>query len=71
MTEISVMETNELIEALLKEPYCIIDILPKRVPCESMGQYFAVERFFLAPERLREIRKKQAELLLKLSLIHI
>ena len=61
------METNELIEALLKEPYCIIDILPKRVPCESMGQYFAVERFFLAPERLREIRKKQAELLLKLN----
>lgn len=31
------METNEHIEALLKEPYCIIDILPKRVPCESMG----------------------------------
>ena len=26
-----------------------------------------VERFFLAPERLREIRKKQAELLLKLN----
>ena len=32
-----------------------------------MGQYFAVERFFLAPERLREIRKKQTELLLKLN----
>lgn len=61
------METNQLVEALLKEPYCIIDILPKQVPSESAGQYFAVEQFFLAPERLREIRRKQTELLLKLN----
>lgn len=61
------METNQLVEALLKEPYCIIDILPKQVPSESAGQYFAVEQFFLAPERLREIRRNQAELLLKLN----
>ena len=33
----------------------------------NLRDSIVVERFFLAPERLREIRKKQAELLLKLN----
>ena len=35
------------IEELLEKPYWIIDILPKRVPKDSPGQYFTIEGFFL------------------------
>ena len=34
------------VEELLREPYVIIDILPRRVPENSPGQYFAVEKYF-------------------------
>ena len=43
------------IEELLQTPYWIIDILPKQVPKDSPGQYFAVEDFFLK-EELSEMR---------------
>lgn len=41
------------IEELLEKPYWIIDILPKQVPKDSPGQYFAVEDFFLKKSFLR------------------
>lgn len=58
---------SDLIEALLDRPSWIIDILPERVPAESRGHYFAVEQYFLEPERIRGIHLRQAELLLKLN----
>ncbi len=56
----------EKIDELLKKPYWIIDILPKRVPKDSPGQYFAIEEFFLG-EQLREIKKKHINVILKLN----
>ena len=57
---------EDKIEELLKKPYWIIDILPKRVPKDSSGQYFAVEEFFLK-EQLAEIKKKHINVVLKLN----
>ena len=54
------------IEELLEEPYWIIDILPKRVPNDSPGQYFSIEDFFLG-EQLAEIKKKHVNVILKLN----
>ncbi len=57
---------EDKIEELLKKPYWIIDILPKQVPKDSPGQYFAVEEFFLK-EQLAEIKKKHINVILKLN----
>ena len=54
------------IEELLEKPYWIIDILPKQVPKDSLGQYFAIEDFFLE-EQLPEIKKKHINVILKLN----
>ena len=54
------------IEELLETPYWIIDILPKQVPKDSPGQYFAIENFFLKGQ-LTEIKKKHIDVILKLN----
>ena len=54
------------IEELLKTPYWIIDILPKQVPKDSPGQYFAVEEYFLS-EQLAAIKQKHINVILKLN----
>ena len=54
------------IEELLEKTYWIIDILPKRVPKDSPGQYFTIEDFFLK-EQLSEIKKKHINVILKLN----
>ena len=54
------------IDELLEKPYWIIDILPKRVPKDSPGQYFAIEDFLLK-EQLEEIKKKHINVILKLN----
>ena len=54
------------IEELLEKPYWILDILPKQVPKDSLGQYFAIEDFFLK-EQLTEIKKKHIDVILKLN----
>ena len=56
------METDKL----LNTEYWIIDILPKRVPMDSPGQYFAVEKHFLS-EEIESIKKKHINLILKLN----
>jgi hypothetical protein len=56
------METDKL----LNTEYWIIDILPKRVPKDSPGQYFAVEKHFLS-EEIDSIKKKHINLILKLN----
>jgi len=50
-----------------ERPYCVVDILPRQVPTDSGGQYFAVERWLLAPERAADIYRRFAAILLKLS----
>ena len=52
---------------LLEGPYWIVDILPGQVPADAAGQYFAVERYFLQPERIGALRRRYAEILLRLN----
>ena len=55
------------IEELLECPYWIIDILPKQVPADGAGQYFAVERYFLGESQLASIKQKHVSVVLKLN----
>ena len=55
------------IDELLQRPYWIIDILPKRVPENSPGQFFEVEKYYLEKERLREIKHRHINVVLKLN----
>ena len=52
---------------MLEMPYWIIDILPKQVPKNSPGQYFAVEDYFLKEKRLAEIKQRHSNVILKLN----
>ena len=63
--ESSVM--SERIEELLQSPFLVIDVLPEQVPVNSPGQYFAVERYFLSGARLSALKRKHADLILKLN----
>jgi hypothetical protein len=58
---------DDLMGRLLEGPYWIVDILPEQVSAEAAGQYFAVERYFLQPERIVSLRRKYAEILLRLN----
>ena len=54
------------VEELLEKPYRVIDILPEQVPAETPGRYFAVERYYLEPARFTDIRKRFADIIIKL-----
>ncbi len=58
---------GKTIDQLLQTPYWIIDILPAQVPKDSPGQYFTVENYFLKEERLRQIKQKHINVVLKLN----
>ena len=58
---------KEDIEAFLSKPYWIVDILPKQVPANGGGQYFAIEKYFLKSPHVDAIYKKFADVLLKLN----
>ncbi len=53
--------------ALLEGPCWIVDILPEQVSAHAAGQYFAVERYFLQPERIAPLRRRYAGILLRLN----
>ena len=58
---------NKTIDELLQTPYFIIDIIPKQVPTDSVGQYFVVERYFLEKDRFQVIKQKHINVILKLN----
>ncbi len=58
---------DDMMGALLEGPYWIVDILPEQVPAHAAGQYFAVERYFLRRSRIVPLRRKYAEILLRLN----
>ena len=53
------------VEALLRKPYWIADILPCRVPKDGPGQYFAVEGYYR--RRMARVKERHTDLLLKLN----
>ena len=58
---------DNMMGELLDGPYRIVDILPEQVPADAAGQYFSVERYFLQPEQIIPLRRKYAEILLRLN----
>lgn len=61
------MDKIELIDNLLKKQSYIVDILPKRIPVESMGQYMSIDRYFHEEKQLKKIYRKFINILLKLN----
>ena len=53
------------IDELLEQPYYVMDILPRRVPADSGGQYFKVEEFYL--KDMARLSRQYADVLLKLN----
>lgn len=51
----------------MESPYWIIDILPKRVPDDRSAAYSKVERYYLSEPPINALRRKQAEIIIKLS----
>ena len=55
------------IDELLEMPYWVVDILPRRVPADSPGQYFAVERHYLEESQFAQVKQRHIDLVLKLN----
>ena len=58
---------SKTVEELFDSPYWVIDILPERVPRDSAGQFFAVEKYYLQPSMMADIHRRFADFLLKLN----
>lgn len=58
---------DDLVEERLEGEYWVVDILPSQVPKDAKGQYFAVDRYFIQPERLAGLYHRYGEILLKLN----
>ena len=61
------VDKEKLIEELLEKPCLVVDFLPEQVPERDARQYFAVEKYYLEPERYAGFREKFTDILLKLS----
>ena len=61
---------NDLIETLLEQPCWVIDLLPARVPAEGAGRFFPVEEWYLDASRAGDLRRRFADVLLKLGCYH-
>ena len=55
------------IDELLEMPYWVVDILPRQVPADSPGQYFAVERHYLEESQFVQVKQRHIDLVLKLN----
>lgn len=58
---------KKTIDELLNTPYWIIDILPKQVPANSVGQYFDVAKYYMDENRLQQIKQKHINVILKIN----
>ncbi len=58
---------EKTIDELLEAPYWVVDILPKQVPKDSPGQYFAVEAFYRQKKRMAALLEKRLGVLLRLN----
>ena len=58
------LSCEALCEMFLQKPCFVIDFLPRQVPAEGGGQFFAVERYFLLPTRRGEFFRKIAQIVL-------
>ena len=61
------MDRAETIERLLQAPYWVIDILPEQVPKDGPGQYFSIEKYYLAWPQIAAVKQKHINVILKLN----
>ena len=61
------MNRNIIIDDYLEKPYWVIDILPKQVPADSRGQFFAIEQYFLCDEQTERRCRQFCNILMKLN----
>ena len=64
--KVTARQFDSLVGELLEGLYSIVDILPEQVPQGAAGRYFAAEKYYLQPERLRSLRGRFAGILLRL-----
>ena len=62
-----IMDKEKMLEELLEKPCLVVDFLPEQAPKEKARQYFAVEKYYLEPERYKGFREKFTDILLKLN----
>lgn len=55
------------IEEMLRQQCWIVDILPQRVPECGAERYARVEQFYLSEPQIRVLRRRQADILLRLN----
>ena len=55
----------DIVDVLVEKPYLLVDVLPKQVPADSPGRYFAVAKYFSAT--MDTLCPKFAELLIRLN----
>lgn len=60
-------DASERVEELLERPYWVVDLLPRQVPADAPGQFFAVERWLLDGSRGEGLRQRFADVLLGLN----
>ena len=61
---------DEITEHLLETPCWVIDFLPRQVPQESGGQFFAVEQYYLSGEPRERLCRQFADVVLGLNCYH-
>ena len=61
---------DERLEQLLGAPCWVIDMLPRRVPRDGGGQFFAVEQYYLQGPQRDHLCRQFADVLLKLNCYH-
>lgn len=61
---------DEIVERLLGMPYWVIDMLPKQVPQDGAGQFFAVEQYYLQEPQHERLCRRFVDVLLKLNCYH-
>ena len=49
------------IDEVLEKPCWVIDILPERVPEDSEGQYFTIEKYYRREPQVSLLRRKFAD----------
>ena len=58
---------TELAEKLFENDYWLLDLLPKQAPGDGTGRYFATERYFMEPLRLKELYERFARIVIKMN----
>ena len=67
LTDAERMLYHTMTQELLDMPFRLVDHLPRRVPDDTEGQYFMVDRYFRQKPQLAVLHRRQAKILLRLN----